>query len=181
MASWVLSNPHPTLCQEFNFSELQRQIQAPTLANPPQRSRWSGGGITHSWLGKRAASSERVFCSFFLLLICGHVGNLTLPFLFLCCFHTLLSLKKPRFFPTRTNQQLPSTGSHNWRVMSTSLFLGGVSQPAWKAHSPHPNCGESLASDPTQLLWCGQSKHNPYQVDRKDPHKKPTWTYLWFY
>lgn len=76
LASWVLSHPHPTLCQAVNFSELQRQIQAPPLANPTQSSRWSGGGITHSWLGKRAASSQRVFCSV-LLLICGHVWNLT--------------------------------------------------------------------------------------------------------
>lgn len=179
LASWVLSHPHPTLCQAFNFSELQRQIQAPTLANPTRRSRWSGGGITHSWLGKRAASSQRVFCSF-LLLICGHVWNLTLPCLFLCRFHTLLFLTN-KIFPTRTNQQLASTGSHTWRAVSTSLFWEGCHSLRKKPTHPTQTEGESLAPDPTRLLSYGQSKHNPHRVDKERPSQKSLSGYTRFY
>lgn len=66
---------------------------------------------------KRVASSQRVFCSF-LLLICGHVQNLTLPCLFLFCFsHTA--------FPTRTNWQLHRPGSYTWTEVNIRCFRRG--------------------------------------------------------
>lgn len=176
LASWVLSHPHPTLCQAVNSSELQRQIQAPTLANPTQRSRWSGGGITHSWLGKRAASSQRVFCSV-LLLICGHVWNLTVLLVSLL-FSYFVFLT--RFFL----QEQPNSYSIQDPTPEECSAPAGFRREGWQTCLEIPPTPRKQWGVPgSQLSFCHRVRANTAlsRWTRKGPHKKPTWTYLQFY
>lgn len=126
---------------------------------------------------KRVALSQRVFCSF-LLLICGHVWNLTLPCLFLFCFHTLLLLTN-RIFPTRTNWQLCRPGSYTWTEVNTRCFrrvwICTNSQLATSKLCTEPSSWPYAASiiqtEQIQTSVSGQEKI----------HRKPSCMYLWCY